>query len=337
MNRWTSRLFLVAIAVLAFPHTAPAPLIYRAGEGWTYEPYGSVGNWQRNRAKDQLDVAQQAFDKKDYSLALKAAKHTVNKWPLSDYAPQAQYLVGRCFEEQKKDELAFKEYQAVLTKYPKIENYEEILKRQYEICNRFLGGQWFKLWGYVPAFPSMEKTAEMYQQLIKNGPYSEVAAQAQMNIGAAHEKQGRFLNNEEPFVQAVKAYETAADRYHDKKAVAADALFKAGLAYNKQAKNAEYDQGTAAKAIAAFTDFMALYPDDPRGKEAQTLIDALKTEQARGALDIARYYEKRKQWSGALVYYNEVLVKDPNSIFAIEAKQRIETLKARVTPAPGQK
>ena len=337
MNRWTSRLVLIALAVVAFPYTAPAPLIYRPGEGWTYEPYGSVGNWQRTRAKDQLEVAQQAFEKNDISLALKAARHTVNKWPLSDYAPQAQYLVGRCFEEQKKDEQAFNEYQRVLVKYPKIENYEEILKRQYEICNRYLGGQWFKIWGYVPAYPSMEKTAEMYQQLIKNGPYSEVAPQAQLNIGAAHEKQSRFLNNEEPFVQAVKAYEIAADRYHDKKQVAADALFKAGLAYQKQAKNAEYDQGTAAKAIAAFSDFMALFPNDPRVKEAQTLIEALRTEQARGALDIARFYEKRKHLNGALVYYNEVLIKDPNSAYAIEAKQRIESLKPLAPPPAGPK
>ena len=325
MNRWSVRLALVVICTMAFPHFCPAPLIYRAGEGWTYEQVGSEGKWQRTRAKDQLEVAQQAFTKKDYSLALKASRATVKKWPLSDYAPQAQYLVGQCYEAKKQDEKAFAEYQKVLEKYPKIENYQEILKRQYEIANRFLGGQWFKLWGYVPFFPSMEKTTAMYEKLIKNGPYSDVAAQAQMNIGAASEKRADFPT-------AVKAYERAADRYNDKTKIAADAFYKAGLAYNKQAKTAEYDQGIAGKAIATFTDFIALYPEDTRVPEAQKMIDALKVEQAHGSFKIAKYYEKTKRRNGALVYYNEVIVKDPNSPFAAEAKQRIDYLKS-LTPA----
>ncbi len=327
MNCWSVRLALLVISTLAFPCFCPAPLIYRAGEGWTYEAVGSEGKWQRARAKDQLEVAQQAFGKKDYSLALKAARATVKKWPLSDYAPQAQYLVGQCYEAKKQDEKAFAEYQKVLEKYPKIENYQEIIKRQYEITNRYLGGQWFKLWGYIPFFPSMEKTTVMYEKLIKNGPYSEVAAQAQMNIGTASEKRSDFPT-------AVKAYERAADRYNDKQQVAADATYKAGLAYNKQAKTAEYDQGIAGKAIATFTDFIALYPQDPRVPAAQKIIDGLKLEQAQGSFKIAQYYEKTKRWKAAQVYYNEVLVKDPNSPFAAEAKLRIDILKIRTSAPP---
>ncbi|MBI4326660.1 MAG: outer membrane protein assembly factor BamD [Chloroflexi bacterium] len=329
MNRWIVRLAFCLFCLLALPRNTPAPLIYRAGEGWTYEPVGG-GKWQRTRAKDQLEVAQAAFDKKDYSVALKAARRTVKVWPLSDYAPQAQYVLGRCYEAKGQDEKAFKEYQRVLEKYPKIDNADEILQRQYAIANRFLAGQWFKLWGYIPFFPSMDKTSQMYEKLIKNGPYSEVAPQAQMNIGAAREKQSDFP-------EAVKAYEKAADRYHDYTNVAADALYKAGLAYNKQAKTAEYDQNVAGQAIATFTDFMTLYPQDPRVPEAQKIIASLKTEQARGSFAIAEFYAKKKRWDGALVYYNEVLIKDPNSKYAEEAKRRIEAIKKQSAPQTVQK
>ncbi len=321
MIRRTLRATLLLVAVIAFPHLSPAPLIYTPGEGWTYEAYGSTGNWQKTRAKDQLEVAEQAFEKKDYDLALKAARHAVKKWPLSDYAPKAQFLVGRSLEEQKKDEDAFKAYQTLLEKYPKVENYEEVLKRQFEISNRYLGGQRFKLWGVVPTFPSMEKTSAMYEKVIKNGPYSVVAPQAQMSIGTAQEKRGEFTD-------AVRAYEKAADKYHDQKNLAADALFKAGQTHLKQAKNAEYDQGIAGRAISAFTDFISLYPEDKRVPEARKNIDGLRAEQARGAIEVARFYEKKKQWSGALVYYNEVLIKDPDSALAAEAKRRIEFLKS---------
>jgi outer membrane protein assembly factor BamD len=327
MNCRFLRLALLISLVVALPSRSPAPLIYRPGEGWTYESPGSEGGkWQRARAKDQLDVAQTAFDKKDYSLALKAARRVVRVWPLSDFAPQAQYLIGRCYEATGKDEKAFQEYQKVIEKQPKISNYQEIVERQFAIANKYLAGKWFKLWGYIPIFSSMDKTSDMYEKIVKNGPYSEVAPKAQMNIGAAREKQSNYA-------MAAKAYETAADRYHDRPQVAADALYRQAMAYNKQAQTAEYDQNTAGQAISTFTDFMTLYPNDPRVPKAQKIITTLKTEQARGSFQIAKFYEKYKRWNGALVYYNEVIILDPNSPYAAPARQRIEQLRKRTQPS----
>ncbi len=326
MNRRSFSWLLVIACLLAFPSRSPAPLIYRPGEGWSYEPVGGEGKWQRTRAKEQMDVAQAAFDKKDYGLALKAARRVVKVWPLSDYAPQAQYLVGRCYEAKGNDEKAFREYQKVLEKQPKFTSYDDVLQRQYEIANKYLGGKWFKLWGYIPIFPSMEKTSEMFDKVVKNGPFSEVGPQAQMKIGAAREKQKNYS-------LAAKAYETAADRYHDRPQVASEALYREGLSFQKQAQTAEYDQSTAGHAIATFTDFMTLYPNDNRVPEAQKLISELKTEQARGNFMIAKFYERYKRWGGALVYYNEVVMQDPNSPYAAQARQRIEELKQRIQQA----
>lgn len=319
-------LALVTVVWLAFPTPSPAPLVYRPGEGWVYEPVGGTGKWTRTRAKDQLEVAEKAFESKDYKTAIRAAKRTSRVWPFSDYAPRAQYLAGRAYEERGDDERAFREYQKVLDKYPKIDNYAEILQRQYEITGRYLAGKWFKLWGYIPFFPNMNRVSDMYDQLIRNGPFSEVAPQAQMNIGTAREKQANFI-------LAVRAYERAADRYYDRPQVAADALYKAGVAYFRQAKTAEYDQSIAGQAIATFGDFMTLYPEDARLPEAQKMIAQLRTEQARGSYEIARYYEKRKRWDGALVYYGDVVSKDPDSPRAEEAKRKIEDLRKRTANA----
>jgi outer membrane protein assembly factor BamD (BamD/ComL family) len=325
MRRWCVCALLTA-AVAAFPTRAPAPLVYTPGEGFTYEPVGGGGAWRRAHARDQLDVAQTAFDKQDFALAMKAAKRVVANWPISDYAPNAQYLIARCYEQDKQDEKAFKAYQTLLEKYPKVANYDEVLQRQFAICNRFLAGEWFKLWGYVPFFPSMDKTVTMYEKLIKNGPYSDVAPHAQLNIGAAREKQSRFLNDQEPYIEAAKAYELAADRYHDRPQIAADATFKEGLAYQKQARTAEYDQSAAQQAIDTFVDFMTLFPDDSRVKQAEAAITALQTVRARGNFMIAKFYESGHHWEGARTFYNEVVQKDPNSPYAAPSLQRIAEL-----------
>ena len=154
MNRRFVFLLLAFACAMLLPYRSPAPLIYTPGEGWTYEPVGGGGNWQRTRAKDQLIVAQDALDKKDYSTALRAAHRTVKVWPLSDYAPQAQFIVGQCYEAQGQDERAFKEYQIVLEKYPRfVDDGDKVLGRQYEIANRFLAGQWFWSLDLHPVLP----------------------------------------------------------------------------------------------------------------------------------------------------------------------------------------
>jgi outer membrane protein assembly factor BamD (BamD/ComL family) len=332
MNRRFVFLLVAFACAMLLPYRSPAPLIYTPGEGWNYEPVGGGGNWQRTRAKDQLIVAQDALDKKDYSTALKAAHRTVKVWPLSDYAPQAQYIVGQCYEAKHQDERAFKEYQKVLDKYPRYVDCDKILARQYEIANRFLAGQWFRLWTYIPFFPSMDKTADMYGKIVKDAPFGAIAPQAQMKIGTAREKQ-------ENFPQAAKAYATAADRYHDRQPIAADAVFREGLAYQKQAQTAEYDQSTAGQAIDTFTDFMTLFPEDTRVPEAQKIIDSLKTEQARGNFTIGKYYESHGKFPSARIYYNEVvrlLIAEPNSQYAAQARERIEALNKRIQPEPSK-
>lgn len=320
---------LIAVCVLALPFQAPAPLIYRPGEGWTYEPVGAEGQWRQPRAKDQLEVAQAAFDKQAYSLALKSAQRVVRVWPLSDYAPRAQYLVARCYEATGKEEKAFKAYQALLQKQPKIANFEEILQRQYEIANQYLRGKWFK-WGPIPIFPSMGRTAKMYEDIVKTGPYSTVAPQAQLRIGTAHEQRKTFGFKSPDHPAAIAAYDVAADRYHDQPEVAAEAMFRAGLAWERQAQTPDRDPSIAKQAIARLTDFMTLYPNDPRAPEAQKLIASLKSEQARGTFAIARYYEKRHKWNGARIYYNEVQSVDASSPYATEALRRLDQLRPRL-------
>jgi outer membrane protein assembly factor BamD (BamD/ComL family) len=109
-------------------------------------------------------------------------------------------------------------------------------------------------------------------------------------------------------------------------------LYREGQAFNKQALKADYDQSSAGHAIATFTDFMALYPSDARVAEAEKRIVSLKKEQARGFFRIAQFYEnarfldKEKRWKGAVTYYNEVRLADPESAYTELALKRIDEI-----------
>ena len=114
MNRWLWSGVLAAGLFFAFPFESPAPLVYRPGEGWVYESLSGEGRWTRSRAADQLEVAREALETERYGVAIKAARRTVREWPMSDYAPEAQYLLARAYEARGQDERAFMEYQTLL-------------------------------------------------------------------------------------------------------------------------------------------------------------------------------------------------------------------------------
>lgn len=321
-RRFTYVILLIAVVTL-FPLRSPAPFVYTPGEGWVYEPLGGSGKWRRERAKDQLEVAQLAFDNKDYSLASTAANHLLRTWPLSDFAAQAQYLLARCLEADGNDEKAFNAYQKMFDTYPKSDKLNDVFKRQYQIGLRFLDGQRFKLWGVIPFMSNMDKTAGLFEKIVETGPYSDVAPHAQLRIGAAREKQ-------KDYPEAVAAYERAADRYNDLPLIASDALYRAGISQHKMAQTAEYDQGTAGQAIATFTDMITLFPDDKRVPEAKRIIAKLKNEQASGNFKIAEFYASRKQWNGARIYYNEVLLNGIDSPLATAARERIDQINQKL-------
>ena len=122
----------------------------------------------------------------------------------------------------------------------------------------------------------MERTAEMYADIVKTGPYSEVAPQAQLNIGTAREKQ-KTLGFKPPTIPLPSRLTIWPPTViMTSRTVASEAIFRAGLACEKQAQTADRDQTTAGQAIAKFTDFMALYPNDPRVPEAQKIIASLR-------------------------------------------------------------
>ena len=158
MKRWTCPLLLAAVVFLSWPNSSPAPIIFRPGEGWSYESLGGVGSWRRANAKDQLAVARDAFAVEDWKTAFKAARRTVVDWPLSDHAAEAQLLLAQSYEKRGDDQKAFAEYQNLLRLYPQNVDFEDVQARQFAIATRYLNGQRFKLWSRIPFYKSMSKT-----------------------------------------------------------------------------------------------------------------------------------------------------------------------------------
>ena len=306
---------LVVLFVAAPP--CPAPIVYRPGEGW--ETKGQAGAMANPKA--QLEHGLDFEKAGEWNDAMAAYRNLLRRWPTASNTAEAQFRIGYCQEQLRDYYKAFLSYQKVVETYQGFEKFDEVLQRQFKIGNLFLSGERVKVFG-VKTFPSMDRATEIYEKVIKNGPYSDVAQQAQMAIGYAREKQKRFD-------EAVAAYQKLIEKYPNSPLLE-EAYFNVGMAYYKAATKAEYDQGYANKAVDAFNEYLVKFPNGSKAAIARDNITKVRTDQARGLFEIAHYYDKSKDYASALVYYNELIARHPQSQYAKDAQSRIEFLRRQV-------
>jgi outer membrane protein assembly factor BamD len=293
-----------------------AALVWRPGEGWVNE--GSGQTLAASDAKAALQAARNLESQEAFKDALDSYRSITRRWPLSSVAGEAQFKVGLMLEKRAEFMPAYKAYQVVVTKYPGSQFFDLAIERQFSIGNLYLAGEPQKLWK-IPLLPSMDKTSEIFETVVKNAPYGPLAAQALFKIGLAREKQKKWSD-------AILSYNKLIDKYPGSD-FADDAQYQIGYAWYQAASQPDYDQSAAQKSIEAFQDFMVRFPNSEKLAQAQDYMQELSGRRVQGSMNIAKFYESQKNYKAALIYYNDVVQQNPGSDLATEAKQRVEVLK----------
>jgi outer membrane protein assembly factor BamD len=185
MTKFRLILALLLAGILA-PAVSDAAIIYRSDEGWSIE--GDEGSTLEKTAADQMHKAEQLEHEGKNEAATKAYQNLVKHFSLSVLAPKAQQKIGNLLEKQSHYEGAFDAYHKYLTKYPKGDDFDAVVDSMFKIGKLFLDGAKRRVFG-VPIASSMQKAQEMFENIVKDAPYSKVAPLAQFNTGLALEKQ----------------------------------------------------------------------------------------------------------------------------------------------------
>ena len=310
---------LTMLALVCFPHRSPAPIIYREGEGFSS---GEISDIEiKKNAEEQFKLAQRYEADGDYKRAGASYRLVVRRFPRSDIAAEAQFQSGQMLEKLGKLQSAFNEYQALVQKFPRSNDFEAALQAQYNIGKAYLDGKRVDIYG-VPTLPSMGKAEEMFKKIVTNAPYGRVAPLAQFGIGQALEKEGSIT-------ATVSAYQQVVDRYPNSD-VAPNAMYQIGYVYFQASRATGYDETAAVRAQEAFEDFLLKYPNSEKVPQAQDNLKVLQSRKTDNSYNIARFYDKQKNYKAAYVYYNEVLQQQPDSPDAAKAKQRMDQIRSKV-------
>ena len=303
----------------ALPHAGNAAVVYRSNEGWSVE--GDPSSVIEGSAAEQMRKAEALEAEGDIKGAYNAFRGLVKRYGLSVLAPKAQYKTGVLLERSGQFDKAYAAYETYLTKYPRGDDFEPVVESMFKIGKLFLEGEKKKLLG-IPIASSMARAQEMFEGIVKKAPYSRWAPLAQFNIGQALEKQSKHA-------EAIAAYQQVVARYPSD-AIADDAQYQIGYVRLKEHREGSYDRASADKAREAFEDFTNRYPESEKVPQARENMRTLQLSGAKGTLDIARFYDRTKNYKAAVIYYNDVIKAQPDSPESTYAKNRIEELKSKV-------
>jgi outer membrane protein assembly factor BamD len=310
---------LTLLGSLAATPFSPGAVIYRSNEGWTVE--GDDSSTVESSAADQMRKAEAFETAGNQKAAYSAYRVLVKQFGLSALAPKAQRKVGLLLEKGGDYDKAFEAYSTYLEKYPRGEDFDSVVESMFRIAKMFLEGEKSKKLLGIPVGGSIERAQNMFGTIVKRAPFSKWAPVAQFNIGQANERQGKYP-------EAIGAYQAVVSRYPTD-AIADDAQYQIGYVLLKEYRDGSYDRAAAQKAREAFEDFINRYPESEKVAQARENMATLEGGSTKGTLDIAKFYDKTKQYRAAVIYYNDVIKRQPDSPESGIAKARIEELKQK--------
>jgi outer membrane protein assembly factor BamD len=315
-------LLLFAAACLAFPERSPAPVVFRPSEKVKYRAPGEeeiIGN--ANQLFAQAEAAQ---NKGERSRAIKIYKRMVKKYPRSNLAPEATFRAGKLTEEQGDFLKAAPIYRGLMENYPQTQHFQEAIESQFRIGEVLLNGKKRKILG-VPVGSTLDEAVEIFAAIVRSAPYGRYTARAQFDIGRAREKQGSAD-------LAIEAYQSVVEKFPNDP-LAVDAQYQIGYIWFAATRSGTYDPEAAERARTAFQDFLFRFPKSEKAAQARENLATLDHRLTKGSLEIAKYYDKAKNYRAAVLYYNEVIRQQPGSPESAIAKTRIEQLRSKVGDA----
>jgi len=310
MRRLT--LILIAVFLAVGANSAQAYWIWTPKTGKWINPKTST----RPTPKEQFSFAKGLYDNKSYEEAKREFKKVLKNYPKSAEAADSQYFLGVIDEEQGGLYEAYKAYQKVIDKYPFSEKIAEINEREYKLGERFMAGEKPKGWGI--SLPVENPAIEIFTKVLENSPFGPLAAKAQYKLGLV-------LKSLSMYYEAEEAFNKVLTNYPDSE-WATGAKFQLASSRASLSKSPDYDQGATQEAKEKFEEFVKEHPDVVLSKEAEKNIKDLKEKEAESNYNIARFYEKQKDYQAAGIYYNGIINSNPDSIWAARALERMRIM-----------
>ena len=266
---------------------------------------------------EQLDFALELYRAKQFEKAVTELKKVIKHYPRAREAAEAQFYLGVIEEEESNFSKAFKNYQTLVEQYPFSERFGEVIQRQYNIGMKLLEGKGRKSF-FQGALGNEALVVEIFRTVIKNSPYGQYAAPAQYNIAIYLQEKGLLQEARDEFEKTINDYPESE--------WAQTARYQIALSDAKRSSGASYEQKVTKVAIQELEGVLKDNPEAELSNEAKRRIKVLKEKEAQQHFLVAEFYEKRKEYRAARIYYNKIIENYKNTPWAPKALNKIRDI-----------
>lgn len=303
---------LIAIAVFVQP-------VAEAQWRWTPETgrWVNVRNLPRESAELQLEHARGLYEAGQTRRALRETDKFDKFYGDSEFADDNQFLRGEIRLAAGDEFRAAQEFQQVVANYPDTDLFDDVIARQYAIGDQLYEKGQVRLnrWWWFGRERPLRRSAEVYQMVVENQPFTAEAAEAQYKIGLTQQARKNYY-------EAAFEYRRVIEDYSGSDWVD-DASYALAKSYEALALPPDYDQAPSQLTIRAIDDFKARFPGDARADELGAVRDEMRERIASQRLNTARFYERRRDFAAAKLYYQNIVKNFPDTESAAIAAQWI--------------
>lgn len=157
--------------------------------------------------------------------------------------------------------------------------------------------------------------SKKFVELDKQYPYSQWSRRALLLSTFASYEGGDYAEAINHGRRYVQLYPASADTPY--------AQFLVGMSYYSQINDISRDQDRAEKTVQTMDDLIRKWPNSEYAREAREKMRVAQDQLAGKEMDIGRYYMQRRNFTGAINRYREVIVKYQTTRHVEEALSRL--------------
>jgi len=160
-----------------------------------------------------------------------------------------------------------------------------------------------------------QRATKAFEEVERQHPYSVWATKAQLMSAYAMYERNRYddaLVQLERFIQLHPGNKDTAYAYYLK-----------GLCYYEQVTDVNRDQKMTEMAMKSLQEVIDRFPGSPYARDARLKVDLARDHLAGKEMNIARYYQGRKQWLAAINRYKIVVEQYQTTTHVAEALHRL--------------
>ena len=275
----------------------------------------------KDTPQEQYDWAMQFYKNGDFQRAADEFIRLTKYYTDAQEAPEAQYYAGRSFEEQGKYYFAFQNYQKTVENYPYTQRMDEINEREFNIGKAMQSKESPKLMDLELSL-SIDRSITIFNKVVDNSPFGPYADKALFQVAESARRLHRYS-------VAIEAYERIITDYPDSH-IGPEVRYQLAYTRYEASLAPEYDQESTDRALKEFKQLSENTSIPSVSREAEAVLDELREKKAASMMKIADFYERRRKFQSAILYYKDIIGKFPDTETADIARERVQKLKGKI-------